>query len=184
MKTAKELSLDFQTPPEVAKYMITMVPAGAKIILEPTPGDGNIVKELNALGFEVKAPKDFFLLPKEDRYDCIVMNPPFSFKYTILDHAPTNIHKAGMRMGYYFLMECLQRSDHVIALMPFFTISDSDMRLRSLKKWGFKSLTALPRRTFQYARIQTCVFEMEKGYHGPTEFKVYDLLKNIQIKML
>jgi hypothetical protein len=67
-------------------------------------------------------------------------------------------------------------SDRVIALMPWFTISDSDVRLRSLKKWGLRSVTALPRKTFQFARVQTCVLELVKGWQLETHFKVFDLL--------
>jgi hypothetical protein len=67
-------------------------------------------------------------------------------------------------------------SNNIIALMPWFTISDSDVRLRNIKKYGIKSITALPRKTFQYARIQTVILELEKGYKGDTIFKVFDLL--------
>lgn len=177
MHTSEELKLkvglDFQTPKEVAKYMASLVPAG----LEPTPGIGTIVKELVNKGYDVTAPTDYFLMEPR-RFDCIVMNPPFSSKYAFLENANGDFSKHGMRLGYYFLTECMKMSDHVIALMPWFTISDSDVRLRYLKQYGIKSLTALPRKTFQYARIQTCVFELEKGYQGTTQFKVYDLLND------
>lgn len=81
-----------------------------------------------------------------------------------------------MKIGYQILLDCMEMSDHVIALMPWFTLSDSDVRLRALKSYGMKSITALPRKTFEYARIQTVVIELEKGYQYPTEFRVYDLL--------
>jgi methylase of polypeptide subunit release factors len=171
-------SQDFQTPLEVARYMASMVPPLARKILEPTPGKGTIVyslKEINP-AFEITAPEDFFALGKDSRFDCIVMNPPFSHKYAY--NVPTHLNKAGMRLGYHILLQCMQLSDRVIALMPWFTISDSDVRLRSLYKWGLKSITALPRKTFQFARIQTCVFELEKGYKGETAFKVFDLLNH------
>ena len=67
-------------------------------------------------------------------------------------------------------------SDNIIALMPWFTISDSDVRLRFLKSFGLKSITALPRKTFEYARIQTCVFELQKGWNEDTIFRVYDFI--------
>lgn len=105
------------------------------------------------------------------------MNPPFSAKYAFLENAKEDYTKHGMRLGYQILKECMEMSDNVIALMPWFTISDSDVRLRFLKSFGMKSITALPRKTFQYARIQTCVLCLEKGYAGKTEFVVYDLLK-------
>jgi len=67
----------------------------------------------------------------------------------------------------------MKKSNNVIALMPWFTISDSDVRLRFLKNYGLKSLTALPRKTFQYARIQTVIIELQKGYDKETIFKTF-----------
>jgi hypothetical protein len=182
--TAESFKYDFQTPVPVAKYMVSLLPEwGVNTVLEPTPGVGNIVKALFERGFKVVAPEDYFLL-ETMRFDAVVMNPPFSHKFTILNNAPIEIHKAGMRMGYWFLVECMKRSDIVIALMPWFTISDSDVRLRALKDFGLVSVTALPRKTFQFARIQTCVLHLQKGYRGATEFKVYDrLIKSIQIEI-
>jgi type I restriction-modification system DNA methylase subunit len=161
---------DFQTPHSVAEYMVSLIPEGAKKILEPTPGSGNIVTALH--GYNVIAPKDYFLL-YPDRYDCIVMNPPFSSKYAYLDNAKMDYTKHGMRLGYQILVECMEMSDNVIALMPWFTISDSDVRLRFLKKYGIISLTALPRKTFQYARIQTVILQLQKGWGGDTLFKTF-----------
>lgn len=163
---------NFQTPHDVCQYMANMVPDGTVTILEPSPGFGNIVSKLSR--FNVTAADDFFLLDPNERYDAIVMNPPFSSKSAFMDNAPVGCEHRGMKLGYYFLTECMKRSNNVIALMPWFTISDSDVRLRMIKRFGLKSITALPRKTFQYARIQTCVLQMQKGYQGETEFIVYD----------
>jgi hypothetical protein len=170
------MSSDFQTPVEIAKYMCSMIPDHAETILEPTPGDGNIVNELSA--YKVTAPENIFpmlgLHAMCPYYDCVVMNPPFSSKYahSLPDHFEIN----GMRLGYYILTECMKMTTHVIALMPWFTISDSDVRLRYLKNYGLKSITALPRKTFQYARIQTCVLELDRSWKGDAKFIVYDSL--------
>jgi hypothetical protein len=67
--------------------------------------------------------------------------------------------------------------------MPWFTISDSDVRLRALKRYGLKSVTALPRKTFEYVRIQTVVLQLEKGYRGDTTFIVYDLLNDNSLQL-
>ncbi len=163
---------NFQTPPPVCKYMAKMIPRGTKTVLEPTPGIGNIVNELK--DYDLTAPEDFFLLDKDQKFDCIMMNPPFSSKYAHMEHAPNDFEEKGMRLGYYILTECMKMSDNIIALMPWFTISDSDVRLRYLKKFGMRSLTALPRKTFQYARIQTCVIELQRGYKKETIFKTFD----------
>lgn len=176
----KDYSKDFQTPPPVAEYMATLLysnvkPKYGRLILEPTPGEGNLVKALKDRGYDIYRPKDYFLRNKDydDEFDAVVMNPPFNAKYAILDHAPEN-YGGGMRFGYKMLTECMEMAPIVIALMPWFTISDSDIRLRALKKYGLKSLTALPRKTFQYARIQTVVIELVKDYKADTKFHMFE----------
>lgn len=174
---------DFQTPPHVAKYMVGLIPSGCKTVLEPTPGIGRIASEILAAGYDLTAPDDFFLLTPR-KFDCVVMNPPFSTKWAFLENAPEHMNETGMRFGYYLLTECMKMSDNVIALMPWFTISDSDLRLRNLKRFGLKSVTALPRNTFQYARIQTCVLELEKGFRGTTAMHVLSFNQNqIEIEL-
>jgi len=162
---------NFQTPLPVVDYMVGLIPAGAKTVLEPSPGLGNIVSRLS--DYEVIAADDFFLLDKSKRYDSIVMNPPFSSKSGFIDNAPPEVNAKGMRLGYYFLLECMKMSDNVIALMPWFTLLDSDVRMKALKSYGLVSLTALPRKTFQYARIQTCILELQKGFEGETIFRTF-----------
>lgn len=176
-KSAQQLVNDFQTPPEVCRYMVSLLPAGIKTVLEPTSGNGNIVNELK--GYQVAAPKDFFLIDKDLRFDAVVMNPPFSSGSAILTNAPKSFDLKGMKCGHYFLTECMQKADTVIALMPWFTISDSDVRLRYLYSYGLRSITALPRKTFGYVRIQTVVIHLEKGFKGITEFKVFDFIPEI-----
>jgi len=171
-----DLSTQFQTPAFAAKYMAGLIPPGTKTILEPTPGIGNIIAELT--GYDVTAPADFFLLDTSLRFDCVIMNPPFSGKFANLTHAPAHYKKDGMRMGYQMLKDCMLLSDNIIALMPWFTLVDSDVRQRELYRFGLKSLTALPRKTFAYIRIQTMVMQLVKGYNGPTEFKVFDCLED------
>lgn len=179
MLTKDQIGTDFQTPPAVAEYMVSLIPEGCKTVLEPTPGIGNIVKALENKGYQVTAPpQDYFLQPIS-RWDCVVANPPFSAKYAYLDNADVDYTKEGMRLGYEILKQLLTMSDNAVVLMPWFTLSDSDVRLRYLKSYGIKSITALPRKTFQYARIQTVVIHFEKGYQGETAFIVYDLLPKI-----
>lgn len=166
---------DFQTPPAVCKYMVSLLPKGIKKVLEPTPGLGNLVVTLQEAKYKVTAPVDFFLLPST-RYDAVVMNPPFSCKYARLENSPMEIKKDGLRLGYYILSQCMEMSDTIIALMPIFTITDSDVRIRHFKKWGLQSITQLPRATFAYTRIQTIVMHLQKGYQGETIYKLYEQL--------
>ncbi|HNP68192.1 MAG TPA: hypothetical protein PKH16_09830 [Aequorivita sp.] len=178
----KEFVIDknFQTPENVAAYMAHLVPDKAFSVLEPTPGTGNIVKALRNKGLNVLAAGDYFLERERilsRNWDAIIMNPPFSTKSAYLENAPEDFKsEKGMKFGYKLLQECMSISDNVIALMPWFTLSDSDVRLRFLYDYGLKSLTALPRKTFQYARIQTVIIELDKNFKGKTEFKVFDRL--------
>jgi hypothetical protein len=171
---------DFQTPAPVAKYMVQMIPAGVVTVLEPTPGRGNLIKALGN-SWKITAPDNFFELPP-GRFDCVVMNPPFSRStcYGIPEWQTAD----GMALGYWILSDCMRRSDDVIALMPWFTISDSDVRLRSLMRWGLISVTALPRKTFAYTRVQTVVLQLQKGWQGTTAFKAYDLRDDHKVKSL
>ena len=166
---------NFQTPVPVCDYMVSLIPTHAVKVLEPTPGLGNIVESLKKENrFDIHTADDFFTHDKTEQYHTIIMNPPFSAKSAYMNNAPEEIQQSGMRVGYYILTECMKMSDNVIALMPWFTLSDSDVRLRYLKKFGMKSLTALPRKTFQYARIQTVVIELQKGFTGETTFKTFE----------
>ena len=161
----------FQTPIAVCEYMASLVPSEAKTIIEPTPGLGNLVAVLEAKGFDVFAVDDFFQMDFKSQCDCIVMNPPFSTKSAFIEHAAAGIDLSGMKIGYFILQKCMEMSNNVIALMPWFALTDSDVRMRFIMNYGVKSLTALPRKTFQYARIQTVIIELEKGYTGDTIFK-------------
>lgn len=165
----------FQTPPPVCDYMTSLIQGERRKVLEPTPGLGNLVRSLQAAGHQVTCADNFFLIDKSiERWDYVVMNPPFSTKTAFLDHAPANFNDHGLRLGYFMLSECMTMSDNIIALMPWFTLTDSDVRMRVLKSFGMKSLTALPRKTFQYARIQTVVIELQKGFQGETIFKTFE----------
>jgi type I restriction-modification system DNA methylase subunit len=166
---------DFQTPPLVCRYMADLVKPQAQTVLEPTPGAGQLVKALIKKGFQVTAPSDFFALEKtaihhKFTFDAICMNPPFSAKSAF--NLPANLQ--GMRVGYCILKKCMQMTDNIVALMPWFTLTDSDVRTRDIYSFGLRSITSLPRATFGYSRIQTCILQMERGYKGPTEFKIYE----------
>lgn len=165
---------DFQTPPNVASYIASLIPDHIKTVTEPTPGAGNIVIALERRGFHVFSPKCYWDIKDTDRFEAIACNLPFSSK--TWTNLPDRYADKGMVVSYEQLFRLMQMTESMVALMPWFTISDSDVRLRAIKKYGLISVTALPRKTFQYARIQTCILQFQKGYTGSTEFKVFDLL--------
>jgi hypothetical protein len=153
-KEFKDWGDNFQTPEGVCRYMASFLPKNAGLILEPTPGRGNLVKVLEQYG-EVFSPNNFYEMT-ENRFDWIVMNPPFT----------------PMKEGYNILYKCMDMSDNIIALMPYLTIINGEKRTNDIMKWGLKSITHLPRSTFKGSRVQTCILEMKRGYDGDTIFKI------------
>lgn len=171
-KSDLEIHSGFQTPPPVCEYMVDLIPAWCRTILEPFPGVGNLQRAIEGRDkYQVTAPANYFKLPPKKKFDCVVMNPPFSEKFVFGTPEEWRGYD-GMKIGYKLLRDCMAKSRNIIALMPYFTITDSDLRIKYLKNFGIISITGLPRSTFQYSRIQTIILELEKGYSGPTEFKL------------
>ena len=151
-----KVNKDFQTPIKVCQYMVSFLPDNAGKILEPTPGDGNLVEICRNKGNVFYHPGDFFKMRKI-RFDWIVMNPPFS----------------PMKKGYQILYDCMDMSDNIIALMPWLTIINSQKRIDDIMNFGLVSISHLPRNVFPGSRVQTCILEMKKGYKGQTVFLNY-----------
>ncbi len=154
---APGLSDQFQTPPIVANYMASFLPNNCGTILEPTPGIGNLIEAAKDKG-NIFAPQFFEDIKKGSRFDYAIMNPPFS----------------PMKEGYRYLSEVMLMSDHIIALLPWFIIINSERRLNAIKSFGLVSVTHLPRKTFPGCRIQCCILQMKKGYKEDTLFKNFN----------
>ena len=160
MEQLKDWGDNFQTPENICKYMCSFLPEYAGLILEPTPGKGKLVKELENYG-TVQYPLpgvDFFDLEKStlhNQYNWVVMNPPFT----------------PMKDGYKILYKCMEMTTNIVALMPYLTIINGEKRTQDIMDWGLKSITHLPRSTFKGSRVQTCILHMEKGFKGDTIFK-------------
>lgn len=143
--------MDFQTQEWVCEFMVGLLPDSVRTVLEPTPGEGNLVKALN--GYQVTAPQEFW--NTQGCYDAVVMNPPFT----------------PMEQGYKILFATMEMSDIVIALMPWLTLINSEKRTKQIKEFGLKSVNHLPRSAFPGSRVQTCVLEMHRGYVGETRMR-------------
>jgi hypothetical protein len=164
-----KIDTNYQTPINICEYMISLLPNVLEV-REPTPGIGNLYNCLIDKGYSVELFSDYFLADKT-KCEAIVMNPPFSLLSCDITNAPDDWKNLkGMKVGYKFLEEAMEQSDNIIALMPWFTISDSDVRMRKIREFGLISVTPLPRKTFQYARIQTVVLQLQKRYSGNTIF--------------
>jgi type I restriction-modification system DNA methylase subunit len=135
--------------------MAHFIPENAGEILEPTKGDGNLIKAIEGKG-NIIAPENFFDLEPQT-FDWIIMNPPFS----------------PMTLGYQILYNCINMSDNIIALMPWLTIINSERRTKKIIDFGLKSITHLPRNIFPGSRVQTCILEIKKGYSGDIKFINY-----------
>jgi hypothetical protein len=141
---------DFQTRPRECRLMAAMLPSGVETVLEPTPGQGNLVKALEEEGYHVIAPKDFWSV--SGRFDAVVMNPPFS----------------PMAQGYEILFAVMEMSDVIIALMPWLTLINAKGRTQIIRQFGLRAVTHLPRDAFPGSRVQTCILYLHKGYQGET----------------
>lgn len=171
--TTKNVSGDFQTPTDVATYMVSMLTKKTGRILEPTPGQWNIVNALIRAGYrKIAAPTDYWELDKNKRYDGIVANLPFSTKSWF--NAPEKYLNKGMVCMYDQIPVLMGMTDNLILLVPWFTMIDSDRRTRMFKDYGLISVTILPRKTFAYSRIQCCILRLQKNYTGESIFKFYN----------
>jgi len=132
--------------------MASLVPSSCHIVLEPTPGIGNLVRALRDKGFSVRSPNDFAEIAADQRFDAIVMNPPFT----------------PMRVGYDILYQCMGMSNHIIALLPWLALINSHQRTKDVRAFGLKTVTHLPRSTFQGSRVQCCILEMDREHAGET----------------
>lgn len=148
----------FQTPEWICQVMIRLMPEQAHYILEPTPGAGNLVRALMASGksVSVRAPVEFWTV--KGWFDAIIMNPPFS----------------PMLRGYQILFRCMEMTDHIVALMPWLTLINSEKRTAAIKEWGLKAVHHLPRHAFPGSRVQCCILQMERGFQGTTTFHIVE----------
>lgn len=154
-KVFKDWGDNFQTPENVCDYMASFLSGNTGLILEPTPGKGNLVRALQQYG-EVIVPDNFYEM-QERQFEWIVMNPPFT----------------PMKQGYDILYKCMDMTNNIIALMPYLTIINGEKRTSDIMAWGLKSITHLPRSTFKGSRVQTCILEMRRGWDSGTIFKTF-----------
>jgi hypothetical protein len=157
MKYSQPYEDRYQTPLWACNIMADMIPEGVKTVLEPTPGEGRLVNVLQKRGYEVTAPPLFEELDPFLQFDAVVMNPPFL----------NSIEQK-------FLLASLQITPIVIALLPWFSLINSDSRSYLLKTFGIRSVTHLPRCTFRQIRVQTMIIHLQRGWDEPTIFEIID----------
>lgn len=144
--------MQFQTPEWVCEIMVKMISDSTlfpNTILEPTPGDGNLVKAINKKypSSIIYTPVDFFKF--DEKVKCIVGNPPFT----------------PMKLGYDILERCFELSNNIIFLMPWLSLINSEKRTQLYIDKGLKKIVHLPRRAFNGSRVQTCILQFQNGYN-------------------
>jgi len=163
---------DIQTPIWLVKEMVKMIPRGTKTVLDPTPGNGNIVKECKLSKFKIESVEDIFKIRNGFRVDCVVMNPPFSKKNLFMKTYNSKVDSLKeSHVGYYILEVCMGISDNIICIMPWYYIINSVKRTEKLKKYGLLKIVNLPRKTFKAIRVQTCLVVLVRGYKSHTIFE-------------
>ena len=148
--------MEFQTPPWVCDLMVEYVQDVIEFpdtILEPTQGEGGLVKAINSVypTSKIYTPHDFFTFDRQ--VDIVVGNPPFS----------------PMSVGYDILERCFEFSDNIIMLMPWLSIINSVKRTCRYRERGLKTVIHLPRNAFKGSRVQTCILVFQNGYDDEIE---------------
>lgn len=148
---------NFQTPRWVCKIMCDLIDSHLETILEPTPGKGNLVSFLKKRYpfLDITAPRDFFQLNENGKFDLIIGNPPFS----------------PMNEGYKILYRTMKMSDEIIMLMPWLTLINSQRRTKDIVTFGLKEVIHLPRNAFKGARVQTCILHLVRGFNGTSNLR-------------
>ncbi len=154
---------EFQTPKWVCDFMVSLVGYYPDTILEPTPGKGNLINAIvrEFPGATLLATCPDFMNTKPIPVDVVIANPPFT----------------PMTKGYEMLDRFFEFSGHVIALMPWLTLINSEKRLKRLKEHGLYEIIHLPRSVFKGSRVQTCVLVFLPEYRGQITFHdIYDMV--------
>jgi hypothetical protein len=158
-----KIDTNFHTPQVVAEkmaFMAYMLCDKLEAVLEPCPGIGQLAdalaKEFELVFMPIADYWDMKHLP-DVVYDAVVLNPPFS----------------PVKEIERFVMDAMERSKIVIALLPWTYIVNSERRLKVLQDFGLRTVISLPRKTFPGCRVQVCIIELEKGHEGPTYFQSF-----------
>ena len=118
---------------------------GVTNVLEPTPGDGNLVAALNDKGYKVTAAGEFW--EEWGHFDAVVMNPPFNKGHC-------NI----------ILEKVMLMTDHIVAVMPVSSLTSSWKRAAAITKFGLARWILLPRLIWPGTKVNTSILVMSRGW--------------------
>jgi len=139
---------EFQTPDWVCDLMVNMIPItdNPKVILEPTPGEGNLVRAIQRRFSQCRilAPNDIYLFHPKEKIDWTVSNPPFT----------------PMSLGFSLLQRMKIWCDNIVILLPWLLLINSEERTDWFLRAGLSEVIHLPRSVFGSSRVQACVMKM------------------------
>ena len=124
---------DFQTPPTAIVPLLKFIPK-KWVIWECAEGKGNLTKFLRESGYKVigtdiKNGFDFLWYLPEEKFDCIITNPPYSLKQQFLERC----YSIGKPFGL---------------LMPLTTL-ETEKRQKLFARYGLKILFLKNRVNFE-----------------------------------
>lgn len=133
------------TPPRIVAMMLDKVPAGTKRFLEPSAGEGNIVKgimerfhgstvhaietnltrwaKLKKINTLVAIQQDFLTLRQTRGYECVLMHPPFATARNPLEYVD----------HFHHAFNLLVEGGLLISLAPYSLGNSEDGKVKGLR---------------------------------------------------
>ena len=179
------------TPPHIVSDMLNLIQSSKKLenprFLEPSCGNGAFLKNLppNKVGIELDSnvicdksilQQDFFAYPIDEKFDCIIGNPPYVRYQDILESTKTllapykNIFDLRSNLYLFFIYKCilhLQDKGELIFITPRdFLKSTASVRLNGFL-FSQGSITDFidlgDKKIFDKAQPNCAIWRFEKG---------------------
>lgn len=167
----------FQTPSYVADYMVSLIDKEPKLVLEPSIGEGNLVKALwnkfpntKVIAYDIEdcpikddrltfIKQDFLQAEINFRPDLILSNPPFT----------------PMTLSYEFFEKCHYIQSRGIYILPYLFLINSTSRPKKYSsELDVRNIINLPRNVFKNSRIQSCILDIYEGTTTNTKYIWYE----------
>lgn len=179
------------TPPHIVSDMLNLIQSSKKLenprFLEPSCGNGAFLKNLppNKVGIELDSnvicdksilQQDFFAYPIDEKFDCIIGNPPYVRYQDILESTKTllapykNVFDLRSNLYLFFIYKCilhLQDKGELIFITPRdFLKSTASVRLNGFL-FSQGSITDFidlgDKKIFDKAQPNCAIWRFEKG---------------------
>ena len=179
------------TPPHIVSDMLNLIQSSKKLenprFLEPSCGNGAFLKNLpsNKVGIELDSnviydksilQQDFFTYPIDEKFDCIIGNPPYVRYQDILESTKTllapykNVFDLRSNLYLFFIYKCilhLQDKGELIFITPRdFLKSTASVRLNGFL-FSQGSITDFidlgDKKIFDKAQPNCAIWRFEKG---------------------